>query len=136
MCLQCNLINRQPVTYVVERPIPHKSIHNIDYTLLDVTTKEKCKCVYVSNMREFKFDPKFTDPADVSRRDCMEFVKESIIQHKGHVRRKTDVKFLVKWLNYDESHNTWEPWANLRLTGILHNYLRLNGMSKIIPMDK
>ena len=112
-----------------------KSIHNSDYTLLDITTK-KFKCVHVSNLKEFKFDPKFTDPADVSRRDYMEFFIESIVQHRGHVRRKTEMKFLVKWLNYDESHNTWEPWANLRLTGALHDYLRLHGMSKIIPTDK
>ena len=26
----------------------------------------------------------------------------------------------VKWLTYEDSHNTWEPWKNLRLYDALH----------------
>ena len=116
-------------------PFRVKSIHNSDYTLFDITTK-KFKCIHVSNLKEFVFDPRHTDPADVARRDYMEFFIESIVQHKGHPRRKSDMKFLVKWLNFDDTHNTWELWHNLRLTDALHDYLRLHGMSKLIPIDK
>ena len=38
-------------------------------------------------------------------------------------------------LNYDDSHNTWEPWKNLRLCEALHVYLRNNNMSRFIPKD-
>ena len=92
--------------------------------------------MHVSNLKEFVFDPRHTDPADVARRDFMEFVIESIVQHKGHPRSKSDMKFLVKWLNFDDTHNTREPWHHLRLTDALHDYLRLHGMSKLIPIDK
>ena len=115
-------------------PFQVKSIHNSDYTLLDLTTK-KFKHLHVSNLKEFKFDPTYTDPADIARRDYMEFFIESIVTHKGNSRRKKDFKFLVKWLNFDESHNTWEPWESLRLTDALHDYLRLHNMEKIIPKE-
>ena len=65
----------------------------------------------------------------------MEFFIESIVTHKGNSRRKKEFKFLVKWLNFDESHNTWEPWESLRLTDALHDYLRLHNMEKIIPKE-
>jgi RNase H-like domain found in reverse transcriptase/Integrase core domain/Chromo (CHRromatin Organisation MOdifier) domain/Integrase zinc binding domain len=113
-------------------PYEVKSIHKSDYTLLDITTK-KFKHIHVSNLKQFVFDPNHTDPADVARRDYMEFFIESILEHKGNSRRKSEMKFLVKWLNFDDSHNTWEPWNNLRLTDALHDYLRLKGLSSIIP---
>ena len=72
-------------------PFRGKFIHNSDYTLFDRTTK-KLKCIHVSNLKESVFDPRHTDPADVARRDYMEFF---IVQHKGHPRRKSDMKFLM-----------------------------------------
>ena len=116
-------------------PFQVVSIHNSDYTLLDITTK-KHKHLHISNLKQFVFNPKHTDPADVARRDYMEFFIESIIQHQGNSRRKTQMRFLVKWTDFDDSHNTWESWKNLCLTDALLTYLPLNGMSKIIPTDK
>jgi hypothetical protein len=116
-------------------PFKVVSIHQSDYTLLDITTK-KFKHIHVTSLKKFVFDPRHTDPADVARRDYMEFFIESIVQHKGNSRRKSEMTFLVKWLGYDSSHNTWEPWKNLRLTGPLHTYLRLHGMSTLIPTNK
>ena len=45
------------------------------------------------------------------------------------------MSFHVKWLNYDDSHNTWEPWKNLRLCDALHVYLRNNNMSRFAPRN-
>ena len=57
-------------------------------------------------MKPFKFDPLKTNPLDVARRDHMEFFVETIIEHKGDVKNKKDLFFLVKWLTYDDSHNS------------------------------
>jgi Chromo (CHRromatin Organisation MOdifier) domain len=54
-------------------------------------------------------------PLDVARRDYMEFFVETIIDHRGNVKRKTDLEFLVSWLGYDD--NSWEPYSYLRDTG-------------------
>ena len=111
------------------------SIYNSDYMLLDTTTK-KHKYLHISNLKQFYFNPKHMDPADVERRDYVEFFIESIIQHRGNSRCKTQMRFSVKWADFDDSHNKWESWKYLRLTDSLHMYLHLNGMSKIIPTDK
>ena len=116
-------------------PFQVVSIHNSDYTMLDITTK-KHKDLHISNLKQFVFNPKHADPADIARRDYMEFLIESIIQHQGNSRRKTQMRFLVKWTDFDNSYNTWESWKSLCLTDDLHRYLRLNGMSKIIPTEK
>ena len=89
----------------------------------------------MSNLKQFVFDPNFTDPADVARRDYMEFFIESIIRHKGNSRRKSEMKFFIKWLNYDDTHNSWEPWESRRLTDALHDYLRLHNLKKLIPKE-
>ena len=115
-------------------PFQVKSIHKSDYTLLDVTNK-KFKHIRVSKLKAFLFNPKYTDPADIARRDYMEFFIESIVRNKGNSRRKSDLIFFVKWLNYDESHNTLEPWESLRLTDALHDYLRLHNTKKLIPKE-
>lgn len=38
------------------------------------------------------------------------FYVERILDSKGPVSKK---KYLIKWLNYPSSHNTWEPYENL-----------------------
>ena len=45
------------------------------------------------------------------------------------------MKFYVKWLNYDSSHNSWEPWKSMRSTDQLHKYLRENNMLHVIPRE-
>ena len=87
-------------------PFQVESIHNSDYTLLDITTK-KHKHLH---LKQFVINPNHTDPANVARRDYMVFFIESIIQHQGNSRRKTQMQFLVKWTDFDDSHNTWESW--------------------------
>jgi hypothetical protein len=41
--------------------------------------------------------------------------------------------FHVKWRGFDESFNSWEVWKNLRETEIIHRYLILHGLQKLIP---
>jgi hypothetical protein len=67
---------------------PTKVVSGSDsrYLLYDlITHKEK---VYdVSDMKPFVYDPTITTPLDVARRDYMEFFVETIIDHKGNVKR-------------------------------------------------
>ena len=52
---------------------------------------------------------------------------------EGDPERVTTMKFLVKWLGYDDTYNSWEPWKNVRDVEKLHQYLRENNLSKLIP---
>ena len=105
-----------------------------EYTLLNLITK-KTREVHASQLKTFRFDPAKTPPADIARRDYMEFFIENILSHKGDKKKPSTMTFLVKWLNYDSTHNTWEPWKALRTTDQLHAYLRENNMSKVIPKE-
>jgi Chromo (CHRromatin Organisation MOdifier) domain len=56
-------------------------------------------------MKPFVYDPTVTTPLDVARRDYMELFVETIIDHRGNVKRKKE--FLVSWLGYDDRDNSW-----------------------------
>jgi transposase InsO family protein len=105
-----------------------KSIH----TLYDLITN-KPVLYHVYDIKPFIFDPRRTDPTDVARHDYLEFFVETILSMKGNPKRLRSLHFLVKWVGYDESHNSWEPWENLRDLSMLHTYLKDNGLENIIP---
>ena len=76
-------------------------------TLLDqITLKEKE--YHVSDMKPFLFNAALTDPLDVTRRDNMECFIDKILQHRGNLKKKTEIEFLVSWLGYAQEHNSWE----------------------------
>jgi Chromo (CHRromatin Organisation MOdifier) domain len=84
-------------------------------------------------MKQFHFDPMLTDPSDVARKDYLEFFVEDILTHRGDTKRLSTLQFRVKWLAYDESHNSWEPWANLREMEVLHKYLISKNLRQLVP---
>ena len=73
------------------------------------------------------------DAKRVSMVDKEEFLVEEIITHRGDIKRKTSLEFLVRWQGYSEKDNTWEPWSKLKDNAVLHEYLRKNGLSKLLP---
>ena len=102
------------------------------YTLLDLTTNKE-KEYHSTQMKEFIFNPLRTIPSDVSRKDYLEFFIETILSHSGNPKRISTLKFKIKWLGYDDTYNSWEPWSSLRQMEILHKYLIEHNMSNIIP---
>ena len=102
------------------------------YTLLDLTTNKERE-YHSTQMKQFLFDPLRTTPADVSRKDYLEFFIESILSHSGNPKRISTLQFKIKWLGYDETYNSWEPWSSLREMEVLHLYLIEHNMSNIIP---
>jgi hypothetical protein len=62
-----------------------------------------------------------------------EFHIDSILSHRGDWKRVSTLDFLVRWTGYDDSHNLWLPWKELRLTQQLHDYLRAQGKESLIP---
>ena len=103
---------------------------NTRYTLYDLVTTREHR-YHVSDMKQFLYDPLLVDPVDVARRDRMEFFVESIEDHHGGLTRST-IEFFVKWKDYPESENTWEPYTHLRDKEVLHDYLKLKGLHRLI----
>ena len=85
--------------------------------------------------KKINYDSEVNAPADTARRDYMEFVVEKVLNHSGDTKKPTIMSFQVKWLNYDDTHNSWEPWKNLRLCEALHEYLRDNKMKHFVPKN-
>ena len=89
---------------------PMKVIEDRDslYKLLDLITLKE-KEYHVSDMQPFVFDAALIDPLDVARRDNMEYFVDKILQHRGNLKKKTEIEFLVSWFGYAQEHNSWAP---------------------------
>ena len=64
-----------------------------------------------------------------------EFYVEKIINHKGRADKRSTMKFFVKWLGYDDSHNSWIPWSEARNLAALDTYLK-NNVDVLIPVEQ
>ena len=95
---------------------------NSPYTLLDLITGKE-KDYYVSDMKPFAFDSAIVDTLDIARRDQMEFFIEKMSDHRGKLSQRKTLQFFFSWMGYDQSYNSWEPYANLRDSDHLHSYL-------------
>ena len=62
------------------------------------------------HLKNFNYGSEVDVPADTARRDYMKFVVEKVLKHSGDTEKPTAMSFHVKWLNYDDSHNSWKPW--------------------------
>ena len=103
---------------------------NSRYTLLDLITGKE-KDYLVSDMKPFIFDSAIVDPLDIARRDKMELFIEKISDHRGKLSQRKSLQFLVSWMGYDQSYNSWEPYANLRDSTHLHSYLREKNLTHL-----
>ena len=74
-----------------------------------------------------------TDALDVARRDDMEYFIDKILQHRGNLKKKTEIEFLVSWLGYAQEHNSWKASKALRDTEQLHIYLADQKLRYLIP---
>jgi hypothetical protein len=61
------------------------------------------------------------------------YIVSSISSHRGTWTSLKTMEFLVQWQGYDSTHDSWEPWSNLRNNTALISYLRDNGLSSKIP---
>ena len=84
----------------------------------------------MSDMKPFVFDSALVDPLDVTRRGQMEFFIEKFSDHRGKLNHR---KFFDSWMGYDQSYESWEPYANLRDSDHLHSYLREKQLAQWIP---
>ena len=56
------------------------------------------------------------------------FIVERILDHRGPANAR---EYLVKWLYYDESYNSWEPFGNFCDTEIVSNYWKVKNENSV-----
>ena len=81
----------------------------------------------MSGMKSFAFYSAVIDPEDIARRDHM-------LVYRGNLKEKTEIEFLVSWLDFSVDCNLWEPFASLRDTEQLHQYLTRQKLQRLIPL--
>jgi hypothetical protein len=90
------------------------------YTLRDLVMGSE-NDYHVSDLKAY--NPSLTaDPVPIAARDRKEFVIEEIVSHTGTSRRKTAMKFKVKWLGYDASYDSELSWHEVQKTEALQRY--------------
>ena len=84
---------------------------NSRYTLLDLMTGKETD-FHVADTKLLVFDSAVTNPQDIARRGTkyirMEFFIEKILNHRGTIQKRKDLKFVVRWVGYGDSDDTWE----------------------------
>ena len=129
-------MNAKPPTKLHPRlkgPYLVANVQGDKYSCQNLVTDE-IEDSHVTRLREFRYDERYVDPSDIALRDRDEFYVKKILAHRGDVGRLKTLAFHVKWRGFDESFKSREPWRkNLRETEMLHRYLILHGLQKLIP---
>jgi hypothetical protein len=105
-----------------------------DYTVEDLST-HRLTILHASRLKQFRYDATRVDPKDIAAKEINEFYVGEILDHRprGESRPlRSRLAFKVRWLGYDESDETWEPWSELRSNSIVHAYCRAHGMGSIV----
>jgi hypothetical protein len=101
------------------------------FNLVDNKTEE----VHITRLHPFDYDPDYTEPTDIAKRDNQMEDVDHIIKHWGNPKKKSNMQFLVRWANSNENEDQWLPWKDLRGNIALHKYLHERGLDKLIPSE-
>ena len=89
--------------------------------------------VHVRRLKEFLYE-EGTDPREIANKQADSWDVERIISHSGNLKDRNEMKFIVKWLGFEDT--TEEPYSNRSLfkTAAMHKYLRDNKLVTLIPV--
>jgi hypothetical protein len=111
---------------------PYKVISYLgnNYTILDLATMKE-ETVNIKRLKQFQYDEE-VDPRQVANQATDRFDVEAIISHTGNPNYRAKMRFLIKWVGWDEP--TEEKWTKeLSHLELMHEYLRANKLSQMIP---
>lgn len=107
--------------------------HRDDTYTIHNLPEDKYEEYHVSFLKPFVYDEQVTDPRLVANKDLGFFDVDRVLNHSGQDRKVSTYKFLIRWRGYDDSHNTWEQWENVRNNLVVHQYLREHKLASLIP---
>jgi hypothetical protein len=102
------------------------------YTLHD-TVQDRDIVRHVTELKLFRFDPARTNPESVALIDRREFRIETILDHRGDLKYKTSLEFLVRWTGYSADYDLWLPWKEVMYTAQMRTYLESKGLLRLLP---
>jgi len=127
-----NLKKGPPNKLMMDWQGPYKVISYLgnNYTILNLATMKE-ETVNIKRLKHFLVDEEL-DPQQVANQATQRCDVERIISHTGNPQFRKKMRFIVKWVGYEET--TSEPWSkemwNLQ---VMHEYLRANKLKQMIP---
>ena len=113
-------------------PFKVSSFKGDEYLLQNLVTLKESRH-HVQDLAPFKWDAEIVDPKEVAWSDQDAFEIDHVVSHTGDFKRLSSLRFKVRWVGYDVSNDTMEPWKRLRNNRHLHDYLRKIGRASLIP---
>lgn len=129
------LTNGPPSKLLTHRKGPMRVVNFVGSTYtLENLVNNKLKDYHITSLTPFLYDT-VEDPRLIENKDSQMWDVETVLRHRGDVNgSKKQLFFLVKWVRYEESDNTWELWENLRDNVKLHEYLASHRLRRLIPL--
>jgi hypothetical protein len=126
--------NRAPSKVLMPWRGPFRVVDHRDdtYTIHNLP-EDKYEEYHVSFLKPFVYDEQVTAPRLVANKDLGFFDVDRVLNHSGQDKKVSTYKFLIRWRGYDDSHNTWEQWENVRNNLVVHQYLREHKLASLIP---
>jgi hypothetical protein len=126
--------NRAPSKVLMPWRGPFRVVdHQNDTYTIHNLPEDKYEEYHVSFLKPFVYDEQVTDPRLVANKDLGFFDVDRVLNHTGQDRKVSTYKFLIRWKGYDDSHNTWEQWENVRNNLVVHQYLKEHKLASLIP---
>ena len=92
----------------------------------------KEETVNIKRLKEYNYDEE-EDPQQVANQATQRFIVERIISHTGNPNFRKNMRFIVRWVGYEETSS--EPWSKeLSNLQVMHEYLRANKLKQMIPV--
>ena len=101
-------------------------VNSLTYTIQYLY--DPSRMLTVHHMRLMPFEVREDVPLDklaaLAEYDAGEYLVDHVVGHEGFNKR--NVKFLIHWIGYPDSEDTWEPWVNVAGNEKVAEYIRAN----------
>ena len=115
------------------------NVQGTRYSLQDLLTGKQLPTQHVSSLAPFIYDKAIVDPKEVAERAAREFTIEEIRDIRGTKRNRrflrTDLEVQVHWAGYVDEDDTWEPYANVKLSRAFKKYCEAHQLEYLLPID-
>ena len=91
------------------------------YTCQNLTTLKNIS-YDISRLKKFHLSDGI-NPKSIAAADTCELEVEAIVDHRGSTRKRSKMKFRVRWLGYEPEEDTWEPFKNVKDLQALDEYV-------------
>jgi hypothetical protein len=109
-------------------PLKVQSRQLDQYELFDPASG-KFETVHVTRMKPFVYNESI-NPDDIAIQNQQLQIVDKVLAHRGSIKSRQSLEFHIQW---KDSEPSWEPWTNLRDNSVVHEYLRSNKLTSIIP---